>query len=244
MRAPSVRQKIYEHFATALQNGQIPPGAQLPTEAVIAQEFDVSRSTVQAVMSRLTQEGLVHRQAGRGTFACRRDDDMQIRVGLDIHNIQSFEDEVALAGETVTFRLLGFAPVPLPARAARKLDLTAGTEVFCLRRLRYVAGTCIGSETRWFHPSITLDMSAHALATEGVHELIRDRLGLEIGRIDAALRAVVATSREATELDIDEGAPLLMRAHVLLTPSEEKILYGEALYVEPFAFRYSAGIHG
>ncbi len=242
MRAPSVRQKIYEHFATALQTGRIPPGGQFPTEAEIAQDFGVSRSTVQAVMARMTQEGLVRRQAGRGTFACKRDDDMQVRVGLDIHNIQSFEDEVALAGEVVSFRLLGFAPAPLPARAARKLGLDPGQEVFCLRRLRYVSGACIGNETRWFHPSIALDMSAHALATEGVHELIRDRLGLEIGRIEAALRAVTASHREAQELDVEEGAPLLMRAHVLRTPDEAPILYGEALYVEPFAFVYSAGI--
>ncbi|MBE9639625.1 GntR family transcriptional regulator [Salipiger mangrovisoli] len=241
MRAPSVRQKIYEHFAMALQTGTIAPGAQLPTEAEIAKDFDVSRSTVQNVMSRLMQEGLVRRQAGRGTFACRRDDDMQIRVGLDIHNIQSFEDEVALAGETVSFRLLSFAPSPLPVRAARKLDLEPGLEVFCLRRLRFVAGKCIGSETRWFHPDLAMSMTAQALATEGVHALIKDRLGLEIGRIDAALRAVVATSQEARELGIEEGAPLLMRAHVLLTPDDGKILYGEALYVEPFAFRYSAG---
>ncbi|MEI4471063.1 GntR family transcriptional regulator [Frigidibacter sp. MR17.24] len=242
MRPRSIRQGIYDHFAAELQSGRIAPGAQLPTEAEIARDFDVSRSTVQGVMARLAGDGLIRRQPGRGSFACRRDDDMQIRVGLDIHNIRSFEDEIALTGDSVGFRLLSFAQVPAPVQAARRLDLDAGAPVFRLRRLRLVGEGCIGSETRWFHPAIALEIPARALAEEGVHRLIRDHLGLEIGRIEAAVRAVLASDRDAAELGVAGGAPLLMRAHRLMTPGDEPILYGESLYIEPFAFSYSAGV--
>ncbi|WP_171208128.1 MULTISPECIES: GntR family transcriptional regulator [unclassified Ruegeria] len=53
----SAKQKIYESFAEGIRGGQIAVGTKLPTEKEIAAKFSVSRSTVQAVMSRPRRSG-------------------------------------------------------------------------------------------------------------------------------------------------------------------------------------------
>jgi len=238
----SAKQEIYNHLIEMVRGGKIKVGQRLPTEKEIAAEFSVSRSTVQAVMSRLVHEGIVRRYPGRGTYACRIDDDMLVRVNLDIHNIQSFENEMAVVGDRVTYRLISYSKVPAPPRAAGKLGIETGHPVLSLHRLRFVEGECIGSELRYFSPDIPLDVSTHALETEGVHTLIEEGLGIHIGRIEAVLRAVNATESQADQLGIEPGAPLLVRSHTLFDTQDRVILHGESFYVEPFSFRYTATI--
>lgn len=240
----SLKQKIYTSFADRIRSGQIKVGTRLPTEKEIAAEYSVSRSTVQAVMARLANEGFVTRRAGRGTFAARGDDDMSVKVALDIHNIQSFESEMAVSGDQVSYRLVSFAKVPVPPSVAKKLGLEIGTEVTCIYRLRFVDDACIGSEVRYLSPAITWDVSVSALETKGGHQIIEEGLGLRIGRIEAALRAVCADAEQARDLQIATGAPLLVRSHTIFTDDDQVILHGESFYVEPFSFRYSANIAG
>lgn len=238
----SVKQDIYDCFLDRIRTGKIAAGERIPTEKDVAEQFNVSRSTVQAVMSRLAHEGVVRRFAGRGTFACRLDDDMFVRVNLDIHNIQSFESEMAVVGDQVNYRLISFAVVPATLRAAGKLGIPAGTAVHALHRLRFVGDACIGSEMRYFSPRIRLDVSAYKLECQGVHQLVEEGLGIPIGRIEAILRAAVATAKDAEDLGIMPGAPLLVRSHTLFDTEDQVILHGESYYVEPFSFRYTANV--
>ncbi|TME19902.1 MAG: GntR family transcriptional regulator, partial [Chloroflexi bacterium] len=47
---------------------RLKPGAELPSDAQLCEEFAVSRMTARHAMHRLAQEGLVFRVRGRGTF--------------------------------------------------------------------------------------------------------------------------------------------------------------------------------
>lgn len=239
---PPAKQRIYDHFVDGIQSGKIAAGERLPTEMEIAASFDVSRSTVQAVMSRLSHEGIVRRHPGRGTFACRTDDEMRIKVNLDIHNIQSFESEIAVQGDKVTYKLLTFAKVPPSPRAAEKLGIELSDEVFALHRLRFVGGECIGSELRYFSPEIRLNIGVADLEDRGAHSIVEDCLGIRIGRVDAVLRATIADPEDAERMEVKVGAPLLVRSHTLFSEEDKVILHGESFYVEPFSFRYSASL--
>ncbi len=99
MALESSKSRIYEHFANRIALKEYASGHRLPSEKQISEQFDVSRTTVQGVMSRLRHEGLVERFPRRGTFVRSRDERADVQVDLDIHNIHSFESEVALAGQ-------------------------------------------------------------------------------------------------------------------------------------------------
>ncbi|WP_394199280.1 GntR family transcriptional regulator [Litoreibacter albidus] len=238
----SAKRKIHEYLTSEIASGRVKTGARMQTEKDLAAQFGVSRSTIQAVMSQLVTEGYVKRFAGKGTFASRRDDDMHVRVNLDIHNIQSFENEAAVSGDRVTYRLISFSRIAAPARAATKLGLDEGTDVYSLHRLRFIENQCIGMELRYFSPSLSLDFPATALETEGVHRLIEDVLNIRISRIEAALRAESATAEDAAHLELAPHAPLLVRSHTLYDTSEQVILHGDSFYVQPFSFRYTASV--
>lgn len=63
---------VYRQLARILrdriQAGDLPPGAALPSEAALAQTFDVGRDAVRDALASLRHDGLVIITRGRGTF--------------------------------------------------------------------------------------------------------------------------------------------------------------------------------
>ena len=65
----SVYQRLHDHILAAAPNQALAPGVRL------AEMFGVSHSTIRRVMQRFSEEGLVHKVRGRGTFVIERRDD-------------------------------------------------------------------------------------------------------------------------------------------------------------------------
>lgn len=59
---------LAESLSEKIRSGTLKPGAQLPTEAELCAEYDVSRTVVREAVARLRSDGLVVPQQGRGMF--------------------------------------------------------------------------------------------------------------------------------------------------------------------------------
>jgi DNA-binding GntR family transcriptional regulator len=66
----------YAHVAgelrAAIVGGRLRPGARLPSERALAEEFDVSRATIVNAFHLLRGEGLIESRRGAGSWVCRR----------------------------------------------------------------------------------------------------------------------------------------------------------------------------
>ena len=59
---------VWESLSEKIASGALKPGAQLPTEAELCAEYEVSRTVVREAIARLRSAGLVIPQQGRGMF--------------------------------------------------------------------------------------------------------------------------------------------------------------------------------
>ena len=66
--ARSLALTLAEKLGERIQAGLLAPGAKLPTEAAIMEEFGVSRTVVREAISKLQANGLVETKHGIGTF--------------------------------------------------------------------------------------------------------------------------------------------------------------------------------
>ena len=64
------QQGAYEALRAAILNRQLPAGSRLPSTRSLAERWNVSRGTLEAVFDRLHSEGYVQRVAGSGTRVC------------------------------------------------------------------------------------------------------------------------------------------------------------------------------
>ncbi|ROO90998.1 GntR family transcriptional regulator [Actinocorallia herbida] len=65
---------ISETLRSRIESGELAPGAQLPTEQDLMEEFGAGRNTVRQALQPLIQRGMVTAQPGRGTFVTEKID--------------------------------------------------------------------------------------------------------------------------------------------------------------------------
>ena len=95
---------LYEQLRLALRDdilsGVYPPGAQMPSEIEVGQRYQVSRITVRRAVQELSEEGLLMRIQGKGTFV------ISSIQRLDLDSSCSFWQMLEEGGRNVQVRLL------------------------------------------------------------------------------------------------------------------------------------------
>ena len=68
MRVTKLHQQARRRIERLITDRGLKPGSQLPSEAALANELYVSRTTIRNALKILEQEGKVERKPGRGTI--------------------------------------------------------------------------------------------------------------------------------------------------------------------------------
>lgn len=63
--------QIYEQIYKNIETGFYQPGAKLPSEKELSQNYAVSRITSKKALEMLADQGYIVRQPGRGSFVCQ-----------------------------------------------------------------------------------------------------------------------------------------------------------------------------
>ena len=75
--------RVTEALMSKISGGELPAGAQLPSEQAMASGFGVSRTVIREAVSRLKSEGLIDSRQGRGAFVRTDHRDVPFRIGID-----------------------------------------------------------------------------------------------------------------------------------------------------------------
>jgi GntR family transcriptional regulator len=230
---------LYRQVADALrdqiQQRELTPGHQLPTEARLMDRYGVSRNTVRLALGVLRTEGLVVTGQGRGSFVA----DVVVRrlpraVGTREATIAGRGSETlareltdVIDRERVEVRV---ATRPAPASVAERLGLRAGQRVVVRHRVH-----------------LTDDGPSHSSDTFASEELAADTPLVTPGPLDAPLAEVLAghghavvrladevgvrmpTPHEAQELHIATGVPVLAVTRTVFDRDDAAVLTMTAL---------------
>ncbi|NYT93135.1 winged helix-turn-helix domain-containing protein [Salinispora sp. H7-4] len=60
--------ELLEGLLNKIKSGAYPPGSQLPSGRVLADEYDTSQSTISRAVARLRAQGVLVGRPGRGVF--------------------------------------------------------------------------------------------------------------------------------------------------------------------------------
>src|SRR3954468_739680 len=133
VEAPPLRfvPRYYEiEQALRARIADLKPDAPLPSDAMLCEEFGVSRMTARNAVQRLGQGGIVYRVPGRGTFVA------EPPVHRQAGNLLSFTEEMRRQGRVPSSKVLAReVREPGPSEASA-LQLQPDESVIVLRRLR------------------------------------------------------------------------------------------------------------
>ena len=78
-----IYRQVINHIKSDMEKGVLTPGLQLPPEPELAELYGVSRITIRKVLTQLSNEGLVSRRKGKGTFVSKpRKEESSLSFGI------------------------------------------------------------------------------------------------------------------------------------------------------------------
>lgn len=197
------------------------PGQLIPTEQEMCQIYAVSRTTVRKALDHLTQEGVLYRIQGKGTFVAPpklRERFVQQAVGI-------YED-MAVRGVSLRTRVIEQSIVHASKAVASELQLVAGNPVIKLVRVRYLDDEPLLISTS-FHPyRLFAGLEQEDLANASLYTILREKYGTSIGKGTRLVEAIPCSEGEAELLHTTPGAPLLVLTGTMYDTEGRLVEYG------------------
>jgi GntR family histidine utilization transcriptional repressor len=185
-----------------------PPGALIPNEETLAEEFGVARATVNRALTELARAGVLERRRKAGTRVAA----LPVRKAtLDIPVIRA---EVEARGQRPGHRLLAQDARPIPPAVAARLALRPGQTMLYLQTLHLADSRPHVLETRWLNPAILPDPTPD-FAEISANEWLVGQVAFATG--DIAFSAEPATADEAAALACAPGAALFITERTTFT---------------------------
>jgi GntR family transcriptional regulator len=186
--------------------GRWPQGDRLPSEPFLSDYFGVSRATVRQALHALEEQGLIHKEKGRGAFVNRTPSGswlLQWAGGL-------FDDELTRRGITVESTVIRSGVEPLPEWASDALQLGPDAQGVVLERLRRVDGQValyvvnhLPQEYAVILPEIW------RTSTASLYWTLREQCGVQVAGSSRILEAVSAPPLLARRLGVPTRSPLV-----------------------------------
>ena len=198
-------------------------GALLPDEVALAAQLGVSRGTVRSGISKLVFEGLLDRKAGVGTRVSNRN------IESGIREWHSFTREMASKGITVENFRVAYHQSDASKDALQALQLDGARRLWRLDRVRGWGGSPVLHTMSWFHPR--LGLKGDESTSQPLYEMIEKSCGVRPHHAREDFLAVSADVQMARQLDVEKGAPLLLRRHTVFDAGNRPFEFAEVRYV-------------
>jgi GntR family transcriptional regulator len=221
-------QQIKSLLLTSLEKGDWKPGEMIPSEMELAQRFQVSQGTVRKAIDELSQENLLVRKQGKGTFvATHSEQAVQYRFLKLVANPEKPQFIGPAKRDILWCRLC-----PSSDQESQALQLQPHSMVWHIRRVLSFASL----------PTILEDLYLPANAFEGLsvqelqyhrgptYALFETKYGVRMVRAQEQIRAAMPSPEACALLHIEPNVPLLSVERTSFTYQDVPMEIRRALY--------------
>ncbi|WP_415035144.1 GntR family transcriptional regulator [Azonexus sp.] len=223
--SPLYRQ-IKDFLVDCLARGEWGPGAAIPSEAELAQRFNVSQGTVRKAIDEMAAENLLVRRQGKGTFVATHDDPRS-----HYRFLRLLPDD----GKAVESHSEPFSCTVLPATAeiAAALQLPAEAPVILIKRLLSFAGKKVIFDQIHLPAEQFSGLSLESLraSERSLYSQLEADFGVRMIHAEERLRAVAADAESAHWLGVAEASPLLLVERTAYSYGNQPVEWRRGLYL-------------
>lgn len=196
--------QVAESLREAIAAGALPPEHELPTEAQLCELFGVSRITVRQAVDELLSDGTISRSRPRGPVVVSPP-----RILREVSELSGpFVESVIGAGMHRRTQVLSAALRSASSRVAAGLEVPTGTPVYQIDRLHFGDDTPLACQVSWLPAKLVPDLLNRVLSGS-LQQLYESEYGLLVNRKIQRISARVATTREASLLNLSRKTPVL-----------------------------------
>jgi GntR family histidine utilization transcriptional repressor len=192
---------IKQHICQKIESGEWPQHYKVPSENELTQQFDVSRMTARRALQELTEQGILVRSQGSGTFVATFKSQSSL---LEIRNIS---DEIHERGHNHHAKQLMLKAIDVTKEIAILLNLKNNEHVFLSQVLHFENDQPIQLEQRYVNAALVPEYLQQDFATITPHEYLSAVAPLTEATHE--IEAVLASDDVCQLLSIDSNEPCL-----------------------------------
>lgn len=237
--APALYRKVADDIKAAIADGEYPPNTRLPSEAELAQRYQVSRGTVRQAFAALRADGVIASRRGAR------------RVVIGGTRVQSFGELLSFSrwaralGEEPSGRVVSLERRPATQAEAERLALEPGAPVRYLVRVRLLSGRPVMVERACYPGHIGELVEGLDLESDSITERM-EQLGVVFADAEHVIDAVPASEQDARLLGVSPQVPLLRERRLTTDRSATPVEWSDDRYLgteTAFSVRNSVSVN-
>lgn len=232
--------QIYLLLREQLHEGHFEQG--VPGEMALVKQFGVARVTVRRALERLAAEGLIARQAGRGTrslIAHGAETSLSRAPGASRAKkaqLTGLLENLVSMSLSTKVSVLELETVTASAAVAQALQIASGSAVQKAVRVRSTTAGPLSHITTYVPASIGRRFGRAELARKPILVLLEES-GVAVGRAHQTISARLADTQVARHLDVAVGTALLAVRRLVFDAKDRPIQWLHGLY-RPDRYEY------
>lgn len=192
---------IKQHICQKIESGQWPQHYKVPSENELTQQFDVSRMTARRALQDLTEQGILVRAQGSGTFVAAFKSQSSL---LEIRNIS---DEIHERGHKHYAKQLMLKSIAINEEITILLNLKNNEHVYLSQILHFDNDKPIQLEQRYVNAALVPEYLLQDFTTTTPHEYLSAVAPLT--KATHAIEAILADDDICQLLEITNSEPCL-----------------------------------
>jgi GntR family histidine utilization transcriptional repressor len=194
--------KVKEHILANIASGAWAPGARVPSEHELVEQFSISRMTANRALRELSSDGWLTRIAGVGTFVS------EPRPRASLVELKDIADEIAARGHRHTMRVIASGRYAATPALAHEFETAEATALFHILVAHDENGVPVQIEDRWVNADLAPGFLDRDLAAEtSTAFLLR---ALPVDELEHIVEAAMPAPEERRLLDIGPHEPCLV----------------------------------
>lgn len=231
---------LWEQIAQRLRHdieiGAFKQGETLPSELLLNQVFGVSRTTARAALNKLEQEGLIRRQAGKGSIV------LPPQMIQPLNHMSSFAEDMRRRGFIPGYKTLSVRMVFPDEEITKELKIEPGQKALNIIRLlnaddEPMAWSCswvVGTLFEHHEPPSKTDLDNHSL-----YDWLETYCSCRISKAKETINAELLTAEMAKKLHVAKASAALVIRRLSYTEENMPVEY---VIVHYRSDRYAFGV--
>ncbi|KEO83466.1 GntR family transcriptional regulator [Tumebacillus flagellatus] len=218
--------QLKEKLSNAILQGELQPGALLPSERELSDHYAISRMTVRQALGEMVKEGLLVREQGKGTFVA------EPKFNQGLLKLTSFSEDMRNRGLKPDSRILSVTVQEATPAVAAELRIGAemNRQLIVFERVRLADNKPMAYETSHLPLHRFPELENETLHSTSLYKLLEEKYGLVIRYARQAIEVGLSRPTESDILGIPSGSAVLLIERTTFDADDEPIEYVKSVY--------------
>lgn len=194
-----VSEELYEKIEEYIAVNQLKPHDKLPSERALCELFSANRVTLRDALKHMQNEGIIYTLHGKGNFIA------EPKYAEDVKSFISYSAGWEADGYEVKNKVIDFSVIEAPKKVAAALQVTIGTQVYLLRRVRHLNGIPLFLETAYIPVEYCPRLDNFNFNKCSLYSTLEDFYHITLTHQEQTISITKLNTYEAHLLNVQEG---------------------------------------